>query len=89
MLQPEVWRKVDGQAVRCTTCEMNQEEVLNDGEGLPIGVHYKCVAMNEECIFLKKKIDDQKTYSDFREVYKDIAAELNDAIKENAGGDES
>lgn len=88
MIQPEVWRKVDGQAVRCTSCEKNVETVLKDENDMPVGVQYRCCAEDEVCIFLKTKIDDQRTYSDFREVFTVIKTDLQDAVQENAGGEE-
>ena len=65
----EVWRRVDGQAVQCTECQMNEGHVLT-GE-IPVGIEYICTAPNHECIFLHKPLDNDKWYADFRDAYYD------------------
>ena len=71
MAEQEVWRLVDGMAIRCTDCRYNERSVLY-ADGMPIGVEYTCTAPDEICDFLKKKIDSQKAYSSSEEAYADI-----------------
>lgn len=87
--QTEVWRKVDGQAVRCTECEKNREfQIRQDvtGEDPPVGVGYECLVRDTGCIFLHKVPDNDKWYPGFREVYADIQANISDAIRQNQEG---
>ena len=56
-MKKQVWRLVDGTAVECTNCMRNQNDL--------------CTAENEVCVFLKKKIDQQKTWSDFHDAYRE------------------
>lgn len=70
----EVWRLVDRQAIRCTECMMNLPQL--GGEDL-------CSAPDEVCVFMKKKIDRQKTWEDFHEAYAELNNEMTAA--ENGG----
>ena len=74
----EVWRLVDGWAIRCTDCQFNKEQALTPEEasssvanGVPIGVEYRCTAKDEICDFMKKPIDSQKWYGSAKEAYAD------------------
>ena len=59
----QVWRMVNGQAIMCTECAMNQKR---------LGGPDLCVAPDEICVFLKKKIDRQKTWDDFHKAYEEV-----------------
>ena len=59
----EVWRLVQEQAIRCTDCEKNRPQLGGDDI---------CTADDEICVFLKKKIDQQKTWNDFHEAYHEL-----------------
>lgn len=63
MAQKQVWRMVDGMAVMCTDCAMNQVQL--GGEDI-------CKAPDEICTFLHKKLDRQKTWDDFHEAYHEL-----------------
>lgn len=66
----EVWRKVNGLAVRCTECTENREQ-LQEADGNPVGVTYRCEAKDETCVFLNRKIDGQTWWEDFHDIYKE------------------
>jgi len=74
MAKQEVWRKVDGQAVRCTECWENKKQQLYADEK-PVGVEYDCTAKDGVCVFMHKKPDNDKWYGSFREAFDDISAE--------------
>jgi len=67
MAKRQVWRLVGGQAIQCTECPKNQVQV---------GGNDVCKADDEICIFLKKKIDRQKTWDDFHEAYHELNREV-------------
>ena len=67
----DVWRLVGGQAIRCTECTCNKVSALKEND-IPVGVEYECIAENEVCVFLGKKIDSQKVYGSFKEAYDDV-----------------
>ena len=62
------WRRVDGLAILCTGCREN-EELLGGS---------RCTAKDGICIFTKTKIDSQKTWSDYHDLYKDEEKEVNE-----------
>lgn len=57
----QIWRKVNGMAIACGDCAKNQIQLGGDDI---------CTAEDEICIFMNKKIDSQKNYKDFHEVFK-------------------
>jgi len=59
----QIWRMVGGQTINCTECRQNQKQDGND----------ICTAEGEVCMFLKQKIDGQKTWEDFRDAYREAA----------------
>ena len=67
--QCDVWRRVGGQVIQCTGCQMNSEHVL--ANETPVGVEYSCDAPNHVCVFLNYPIDNDKWYSNFRGAYND------------------
>ena len=68
----DVWRKVDGKAIRCTECDNDDIDILYSN-GNPVGVEHHCIAEDGVCVFLKKKIDGQEWWSDFHDLYKEDA----------------
>ena len=67
--QSEVWRKVGGQAIQCTGCQMNSGHILTAEK--PVGIEYTCDAPNHVCIFMNYPLDNDKWYSNFRDAYND------------------
>lgn len=67
-MKGDVWREVEGKAVRCNDCPKNYQQVLN-GEGNIVGVNYTCEAENGICVNLKEPIAGQEWYEDFHEIY--------------------
>ena len=80
MANQEVWRKVGGQAVRCTDCQMNSGHILTDD--IPVGIEYTCDAPKGVCVFLNEAPDNDKWYADFKDVYKDVEEDIHKAIEE-------
>ena len=68
MVQKQVWRLVDRQAILCSECVKNKPQLGGDDI---------CTADDEICIFLKKKIDRQKTWDDFHKAYEELNKEVN------------
>ena len=66
MAEKHVWRLVGEQAIECTDCPQNRVQL--GGEDI-------CTAKDEICIFLKKKLDRQKTWDDFHEAYHELNKE--------------
>lgn len=63
MAKEQVWRMVDGNTIRCDECVCNKAQ--EDGS-------YICTAEDETCVFMKKKIDGQKTWNDFHDAYREV-----------------
>ena len=73
-MRQEIWRKVDGTAIQCTGCLNNHRKRVFEEDGdKPIGIDFECLKQKqgEDCSFLKKPVDNDKWYTNFRDVYKD------------------
>lgn len=67
-MKGEVWREVDGQAIRCNGCPENHMQELYANDEI-VGVEYTCEAKDGICIYLHKPIASQEWYEDFHEIY--------------------
>jgi len=65
-MERQVWRVVGGHTIMCTDCPKNKVQLGGDDI---------CTAEDEICIFLKQKLDRQKTWGDFHEAYHEMNRE--------------
>ena len=65
-MKEQVWRRVNKLAIECTNCRENTKQ---------LGGPDRCMAKDEICIFTGTKIDGQETWSNFHDLYHDVAKE--------------